>query len=256
MSNVIYLAGLPRSGTNYIQWLLKENFKDIIVIVIWKHYPPRDLVNKIEWCNVTQDLRPFKKEIIQFGEDVAYIKNNGLPPNAFVSEEIMPPGIRTRSPAIAEAVKEAIVYKTMKFLINVKNPYGWHLSFSKHWKKFKYPDHINSWEDFHSGWLDFYKNNSNISLFIKHENMLRDFNKELDIIKNAFGLTPKNEKYINVTELLTTTTDCYKNKKFERKCYFMNEEYVGELLKNEAKLEVCRNKLSKELVEYFGYKIL
>jgi hypothetical protein len=36
----------------------------------------------------------------------------------------------------------------------------------------------------------------------------------------------------------------------------MNEEYVGKLLKDKGSLEICKNKLSKELVEHFGYKVL
>lgn len=254
--NVVYLAGLPRSGTNYVQWLLKENFKNIIVVVIWKHYAPRDIINKIEWCNSNQNLKPFNKEIEQFSEDVAYIKNNGLPPNAFVSNGIEPPGIRKRSPTIVEAVKKSIKDKTMKFLINIKNPYGWHLSFSKHWQKHKYPHHMKTWEDFYTSWFNFYKNNSDISMFVKHEDMLRNFENGLEIIKNTFDLTPKSQKYINVTGLLTTTTDCYKDKQFERKLYFMNEEYTKNLLKNESDLKICRNVLSEKLVKRFGYKIL
>ena len=256
MANVIYLAGLPRSGTNYVQWLLKENFKNIIVVVIWKHYAPKDLINKINWSDKNQDISALSKEIKDFSDDVAIRKKGSLPPNAFVSSEIKPPGVKESSNEIAEEVKKAILNKTVRFLINVKNPYSWHLSYSKHWKKHKFPDHMSAWNSLNGGWFDFYNNNPDITIFTRYEDMLRNFKSELDKIKDAFKLVPRNQEYVNVTGLLTTTTDCYKDEEFKRRSYFLNEEYAEELFKNKDNIETCRNILSKDLVEYFGYKIL
>ncbi|MHA2218156.1 MAG: hypothetical protein ACXACY_19645, partial [Candidatus Hodarchaeales archaeon] len=70
MVNVIYLAGLERSGTNYIQWLLKENFKNVIVITTFKHQDPyeSEVFSKIDWNNKSQDMEELYNEVKLFAD--------------------------------------------------------------------------------------------------------------------------------------------------------------------------------------------
>jgi len=35
--NIFQMIGLERTGTNYLQWLIVNNFKDCIIIAIGKH---------------------------------------------------------------------------------------------------------------------------------------------------------------------------------------------------------------------------
>lgn len=263
MVNVIFLAGCERSGTNYIQWLLKENFKDTIIITLWKHYAPRNFIPHLKWDGSKQDeklLNIHKKDIDKFIDDISFI-GPGLPPFAFVSTNntitITEPKRRSkRSISLQNIVRETIENGTMQFLINIKNPYGWHLSYTKHWSKYKFPQYMRKWNDTHTEWVKFENKFPESTMFVRHEDALKDFKKELDKIKNKFNMIQSREKYITVEDRLTTTTDTYKEK-YSRKEYFENELYIDEIIKTHKKgLEDCRKDLSEDLMNRFGYRIL
>lgn len=263
MVTVIYLAGCERSGTNYMQFLLKENFKDLICLTKWKHYPPRGFVPHFKWNDTSQTKHLFEKhkgEVDKFIKNVSII-GRGLPPFAFVSEhnntvQIISPKRKKESVHVYDMVKEAIEHGTMKFLVNIKNPYGWHLSYTKHWSKYKFPESLHKWTNLYSGWVEFEEKFPNSTLFVRHEDMLKDFKGGLDQIKDKFNLVQSRDEYITVEKTLTTTTGTYK-KPFSRKDYFQNELYIDEISEQYKKqLEHYRKDLSVELMNRFGYKIL
>jgi hypothetical protein len=258
MVNVIYLAGLERSGTNYIQWLLKENFKNVIVITTFKHQDPyeSEVFSKIDWNNKSQDMEELYNEVKLFADKTASIKEFSLPPLAFVSKELVPPVFGKKSLIVEKYVEQAIMNKTLKFLINVKNPYGWHMSYTKRWPRCVFPKSMKRWQDAHKEWDSFGKKYPNITLFVRHEDMLRDFRSNLNKMKDFFGLMPYQKNYLNVNGYLTSTSNVTKEP-FNRRSYFMNEEYIKDLVRYKRKeLDECRSTLSKQLVERFGYRVL
>ena len=263
MTDVIYLSGVERSGTNYIQWLLKENFKNIIVLSIYKHYPPKDIISKLDWGNIKKDelSNELFLEIDKFARDAAIIEHNppgtfALPPLAFVSKEITPPKLGKISSDVYLAVKNSILNNSLKFLINIKNPYGWHISYTKRWARCKFPDSMSHWQDVYSNWDIFNNKYPNISMFVKHEDMLKDYSNVLLKISNKFNLTPYNETFKNMGERLDSITRPM-NIKYQEKNYFKNELYIDNLLENNmSDLEKCRKDLDEKLLNKYGYKLL
>ena len=85
---VIYLVGIERSGTNYLEWLLKENFKDLIVLLKWKHYAPRNFIEKVEWNGKFQGdkVKENKEDIEKYLNDISII-GRSLPPFSIVSSK-------------------------------------------------------------------------------------------------------------------------------------------------------------------------
>lgn len=258
MVDVVFIAGCERSGTNYMQWLLKENFKNIIAISTEKHYEPRGIIEKLKWDNEEQEnLNSVLKEIDAFADETAIIRRRGLPKLAFVGKEFQEPRVGKRSEGIYTHVRQAMTNGTMKFLVNIKNPYGWHISYTKHWPHQKFAQHMKHWTDLYEGWQIFEGKFSTNTMFIKHEDALKDFQSELLKIKDKFDLTNRVEPYIAPQKRLSTTTDEIGKTKFQDKEYFEKELYKPDLLLNKKKeLDECREIISKQLCNRFNYEIL
>ena len=257
MYNVIYLVGAFRSGTNLLQWLLKENFKNTIVLAYHKHQEPHDYFTKLLYgSNKEKKEKQIQDKLSNFLEETSIHKGGQNPPFAFVSKEIQPPRRNHRSKQIVDIVSKAIENKEIKFLINIKNPYGWHLSFCKHWRHYVFPNEMKYWTDLYTAWTNFEKEHPEDVLFIKHENILKDVQKELKIVQKEFKLESQKSVFVMPKKRLTTQTDESQDN-FNRKEYFRDELYINDLLKNrKSDLEKCRNKLNHEIMKRFGYKIL
>jgi hypothetical protein len=246
MTDVIYLAGAERSGTNYLEWLLKSNFKDTIVIVLWKHYPPRKFVKEMKWNAENKDDKYDQKQIDLFFDDL-FVKNPA--PYFILSDDIQKK--KNNKKFIRNQINNAIVNRTIKFVVNIKNPYGWHLSYSKKWPKYKFPNDMHKWNSTYSKWLNFCKNFPDSAIIVKHEDLLKDHSKILEKIKTKFNLTMLNKKFKTVNEVMSTR--CTTNKSsFTRKKHFMNEEYMKNI--KEKNVIKCRKVLSDELMSEFNYK--
>ena len=257
MYNVIYLVGAYRSGTNLLQWLLRENFKNTVVLAYHKHEEPKEYLNKILYGTKEEKKEvAVQRKLAEFLEETSIFKGGQKPPFAFVSRGIVPPKRDQRSQQVLDIVKNAIDKKEIKFLINIKNPYGWHLSYCKHWKHMKFPKEMKYWNDLYTAWAQFEKEHSEDTYFIKHENVLKDFKKELTLLQNRFDLVPDRKQFLMPDRRLSTSTDETPDR-FKRMEYFKNELYVEDLTKNKQKeLDECRGDLNPEIMKRFGYKIL
>jgi len=254
---VIHLSGIERSGTNYIQWLIINNFKDVIVVVKDKHYPPKGIMSEIEWNNPDFKFTDHqKKRINQYSNEISVIKQRGLPPFCFASEGIKPPRLNIVSHAIEKHVKNAILNKNINFLVNVKNPYGWHLSYSNRWKKVPFGSATNHWNNLYSKWVGFNNNFLDITLIIKREDTLRNFEKILQKIEQKFDLKRKNKNFVNINNILGPIGKASK-KNFDKRKFYMDELYIDDLLKNKPhEIKKMSQLLDKDLMDMFSYRIL
>lgn len=261
MVDVVHVVGCERSGTNYAQWILRENFKDIMVLSTYKHYEPRSIFPLLDWGVGSQKEKieadeKIKKEVEDFVDMTSIIKSRSFPPLAF-SKNFAPPKLGVRSKDVEKHVLEAIENGTMKFVINIKNPYGWHVSFTKHWAKKRFGAHMDHWINVYSKWAEFEKNYPNSTIFIKHEDALKDHSSVLKEIMEKFNLTPLADTFKRPEMRLDTTTNEINKKLFKRKEYFEKEEYKDDLIKNKREaLNECNKILPKDLMERFGYEIL
>lgn len=260
MVDVIYLVGAERSGTNYLEWLLKANFKNAIIVAIWKHYPPREFIKEMVWngTNQQQAYDSRKGKIEKFLKDIAQ-KGRGLPPFSILSDNndvtVVSPTLNKVSPYVVSNVRQAIIDGTMKFLINVKNPYGWHLSYSKKWSKYVFPNCMDKWSKTYSTWLDFCKRFPDNAMYVKHEDLLKDHAAVLESVRVKFGLKKAHKGYKTTNKVLTTVCST-KSKKFRRLDYYKNEEYMI-TLKNDLKTVIpCRGNLPDDLMSELGYEKL
>lgn len=262
MVSVIHVAGCERSGTNYIQWLLRENFQEMIVLTTYKHYAPKSIFTMLDWGHGSQKEKivaspRIRAEVNRFVEETSLIRTVYLPPLAFVSKEFTEPKLREKSPDVEHYVREAIENGTMKFIVNIKNPYGWHLSYSSRWARYKFGECIGHWNDLYESWMEFEKNYPNSTMFIKHEDALKDYKGTLLNMFNKFNLVKADDIWVAPTSRLSSMAIEQANTKFTRKNYFEKELYKDSLKKTQRlALDKCREVLSQDLMQRFNYEVL
>ncbi len=254
MVDVIYLSGAERSGTNYLEWLLRNNFKDLIIIVMWKHYPPRDFINEMKWNGLNQqsEYNNKKKRIDSFlNQTLSY----NAAPYIILSGtgKFNNKNLKHKASYVKENITKSIIDGTMKFIINIKNPYGWHLSYTKRWKKYKFPQCMDKWATMYTRWLNFMNKFPKSTIILKHEDLLKDYSSMLDTVQSKFNLETSNKKFITVSSELSSTCFVKKNS-FKKANYYMNEVYMKNVTK--ANADECRKFLPVDLMSEFGYEIL
>ena len=126
MHNVIKMFGAERSGTNYLQWVIKNNFDDVILISYYKHIVSPRYVRDIDWnkkgvCeeSLHKHFEHFWRKIITYGG----------PPKVHISpniaNEIRSPSEENKTAVrLGRAIRSAWLNHEVKFIINVKNPYS------------------------------------------------------------------------------------------------------------------------------------
>ena len=115
---------------------------------------------------------------------------------------------------------------------------------------------MSHWQEVYNSWDIFNDEYPNISMFVRHEDVLKDYSNMLLKIGNKFKLTPYGETFKNMEERLDSITRSL-NVKYAEKNYFMDELYIDDLLKNNKdELSKCRKDLSESLLNKYGYKLL
>lgn len=164
--NVIQVTGCERSGTNYIQWMLLNNFTEILIICgKWKHMEPtkKDSIFLNELSK--------NDEIIKAGHPPIMVSN-------FQSEDYV------------NIVKNNII----KFILVVKNPYAQYLSYSSFWPGIKLSIIIEKWNFIYKNWLNYIDKNKSNCYLIKYEDVLSNKKNFITNIGNYFSLNQNEEK--------------------------------------------------------------
>lgn len=182
----IKLYGLPRSGTNYIKFLLQINFQNTTVlmnILGWKHGFVHD---KIYWD--TRDWYGEAKNLdCLLGKKVIYL---------FKGRKILKDVSRKKINLIKKQYKNQSLY----YFFIIKNVYSWIVSYANYTnkkvgslKEREILQLIKIWNLKNNNYLDFVIRNPQNALIIKYEDLLRksDFNKTLNLIKKRFKLSKK-----------------------------------------------------------------
>lgn len=262
MVDVVHIIGCERSGTTYAQWLMRENFKDILVLIPFKHYEPRGIFPLLDWGMGSQKEKiNSSKDIQKKVEDFIYLSSTlagpRQPPMALTNNKFDPPKFNKKSKDIEKYVRAAVENGTLRFLINIKNPYGWHISYTKNWKKIKFGSEMKHWADLYSEWAKFEDKYPDSTMFIRHEDALKDHKAVLKLVMEKFSLTPSRDDFMRPEMRLGGGTAEIKGRSFKRREYFEKEQYKEDLVKNKrAILDECNKILPRDLMERFGYEIL
>jgi len=162
------------------------------------------------------------------------------------------------------------------YVFLVKNPYSWIVSF-REWEQIHnrsdassltefitdtvtqcqlndawvLDNPVSAWSESLRSWSK-YQDRNNV-IFVRYEDLLDSFDKQLGRIGNAFGFKRLDDKFRN----LETRADNWSTPKPRRNLspdFYRNEEYMK--LFSPGDLEIMRKYLDRELVESYGYSVL
>lgn len=233
----LIIYGLQRTGTNYLESLIPKNFSNFELIndgaarslPVHKHFRLYDDMNFI----------PEPKYYNNFHYD---------------------------SLSDLEEHLESITGKHgIKFIIAVRNPYNWYLSYcrlarknTRLFKRSRWP-HFNRHSEnpqfmidynlFYQKWLTFIKANPDKTILIRHEDNLQNLEKSLNRIEQKFGLNRKSEKIENPGKVNMS-------KKFteQKRTYYVENKFIEEYDKKE--LEILTEHLDEKLITELGYDLV
>jgi len=247
MITYIKLYGVPRSCTNLVKLLLHDNFSNVTVlsnVLGWKHgnHP-----ESVDWS----------------GKDWDLINNpNGVSSLDFVTEEEL------------NSIKKIYEDKQMNYVICLKDPYSWLVSYSKYQaresiisrsilsfkgiNRKKLTEYVSLWNARHRNWTELLKNNSN-STMIRYEDILKKPDSTLQELSDFFNLEKINHVVMPEFALSRNPEEVgklpkHEDKIFNKTDYYLNKEYLKYFKKDDLKL-IAKN-IDGDLVSYFGYEII
>jgi len=221
--------GLQRTGTNYIEFLIKKNFSNFISL-----------------NNGNTRSLPLHKHFRLYDE------------KSFIPSPLYLNNFRYSTfDDFDNHVKKLSGEESFHYLVITKEPVSWYLSVCKfaeknNWKSF-HKKQINSqylidYNLFHEKWLAFAKQSERITI-IRYEDFLTNLDASLDSIKNALQLQKKGTHYSNLDKVPMS-------KKFNKKkrTFYSDKKYQQLFDKNE--LLIIKSVLDKEVVEGLGYEMI
>lgn len=232
----LILYGLQRTGTNYLETLLPGNFSNV------------EMLND----GAARSL-PTHKHFRLYNEQY------------FIPEPKYYNNFHYYSLEDVEKHLEELTGKTnVGFVVTVRNPYNWYLSYCRLARKNTRPFKKNRWRSFnrhsenphymidynlfYTKWLNFVKQNPGKSILLRHEDMLKDMPSSLDAIAQKFDLQLKNDQYQDVSKVNMS-------KKFtgKKRSYYMNNEFLNEF--DAKELQILTAHLDKSLINELGYEL-
>ncbi|MCK5066051.1 MAG: hypothetical protein KAR16_01370 [Bacteroidales bacterium] len=223
------LYGMQRTGSNFTQQVLLQNFQNI-----------RFCYNHHFRCLPThKHFRLYdEKSLIP---DVRYL-------NSFTYK-----GFRDFKKHVEQIAGREIGV----FIVTIKDPYCWYVSYKKHAKKNKYiylkkslnSHYIFDYNLFYRKWFDFSLEAPGEVIMVKYEDLIGDLNLSLNRIGDKFNLERSSEVIIQPEKVLMS-------KKFTavRAAFYKEKNYL-DLISDQEK-SVIQHLLDKELLSAFNYQII
>ncbi|MDC1221291.1 sulfotransferase [Salibacteraceae bacterium] len=172
----LMIYGLERSGTNFTEAVMLENFQNI---QFWnEHYP---------------DALPTHKHFRLYDE------KHFIPITQFLNNFHFPDFL-----SFDKKVNELTRKADLKYVISVKDPYAWYQSFMKLAAKGNYipvrskianGQFMLDWNLFHKKWLQFADEAPERIKIIRYEDMINNTDESLNLIQSKFDLEAKSSSW-------------------------------------------------------------
>lgn len=222
------LYGMQRTGSNYTQEVLLQNFQNI------RFY------NHVSRCLPThKHFRLYDEKAII--PDVRYY-------NSFTYK---------RFKDFKEHAELIAGREISLFIVTIKDPYSWYVSYKKHAKKNKYvyikkslnSHYIIDYNLFYRKWLDFSMEAPAEVLMVRYEDLISDLDVSLQRMGDKFDLDRSSEVSINPAKVSMSKTFTSR-----RATYYKNNKYLD--LISERELSVIQHLLDKELLSSLNYQLI
>ena len=247
MSTYIKLYGIPRSCTNLVKLLFHNNLSNVTIlsnVLGWKHGNHPEAV---DWSGKNWD--PINNP-------------KGVSPSDFVSTDEL------------NSIKEAYKANQMKYVVCLKDPYSWLVSYSKYEareslisrsilsfkgiNRKKLVEYISLWNDRHRNWSELLKDNTNATM-IRYEDILKDADSTLQDLSDFFNLEKIDHVVMPEFTLSRNPEEVgkapkHEDKTFNKTDYYLNKKYLEYF--NNDDLKIIEDNIDQDLVSYFGYEII
>ena len=223
------LYGMQRSGSNYTEQVLLQNFQNI-----------RFYNNNFARClPVHKHFRLFDEKAVI--PDVRFY-------NSFIYKNFKD---------FKEHVELILGRSVRLFIVTMKDPYSWYVSYKKHAKKNKFTyiknslnsQYIIDYNLFYRKWLDFSVEAPGEVLMVKYEDLIVDLETSLLRMGEKLKLDRSSEQIVNPAKVSM-------NKRFttSRANYYKDKLYLD--LISEREFSVIQHLLDPELISSMNYQII
>jgi len=231
----LMLFGLPRSGTNYVEALLHENFHGVKFLN--EHYP---------------EALPTHKHFRLYDE------KHLVPGPQYLNQFFYPDfsSFHTHVSALTEN-------ENLQYLVTVRNPYAWYVSYS-HWahkrpfwkrqvikflRKEANAHFLLEWNLFMKKWIQFASEAPDRVKIVRHEDLLQRFDQNMAELEAFFHLKPKSEKWHNPQKV--GMSDAFSASK---KTQLASGKYIKEI--PELHFRAITEVMDKAVMDTLGYEWL
>lgn len=216
----LFLYGLQRSGTNFLEALLKKNYQ-------------------VRFLNSNKDRSsPLQKHCRLY-------KNKEIIPDPQYYNDIQVDTFEQF---------QALVEVTPDFyLIISKDPYSWYLSYQSWAEKCNWPNvthhYIEEYNLFYKMFIDF-SSQSEKFVFVRYVDLLEDTDAELNAIENRIGLKKKLISRLRLKKPTNVSqSGVFSNGKRD---YYLNEEYMKKYRSED--LQILNELLDPQVISFLGYE--
>ena len=221
MKTKLLLYGMQRSGTNFIETLLKKNFK-------------------VKFLNNNKDRSSASQKHARLYDEKAFI------PEPQYYNDIHVKNINE--------FEKLLEVNASYYLVISKDPYSWYLSYKAWAKKCNWGKvnhhYIEEYHLFYRKFLDL-ATESNRFIFIKYLDLIHNQELELESLANKMNLQKRlKSKLFNPKTKKVAQSKNFSNKKLE---YYLNADFLEKYSAEE--LKKINNKLDLKTVEELGYRI-
>tara|TARA_Y100000034_G_scaffold105348_1_gene132612 strand:+ start:503 stop:1216 length:714 start_codon:yes stop_codon:yes gene_type:complete len=234
----IKIYGIQRTGTNYTEWLCKNNFKDVNVlrdgnILGWKHGKPIDF-ESVDWSGSNWD-------------DPKHINDDD------VQKQVK--GYLIEVTKIRKDLEDANNQKDLKYVLCFRNPYSWILSKGPRWVGYDRDllGAIQYWSRKAKEYCEFYDQNKDISIMFTHWDLISDPSYQMKRIQDKFGLVPMKDEFVSQELEIGPRLDIdgtrFNSAKYHRKNSFLDRLHPGAL-------KIISAAVDKEVMNKLGFEVL
>ena len=222
---IIKQYGIERSGTNYIKALIELNSTAIVLSILFggKHD---------KYFKITKDFDPFENKWVI--TDLS-------------KEQIL-------------QIKDQFLKDNILYLVSIKNPYAWFVSFREFCEKHKsdkvfiQPAELDAislikyWNELNFNWID---NLSSKNYYVvSYDKLIQSPFEEIRKIFNKFDIQFLNENIVGIENNMLEGPDTHGSKNiseniFDKKDYYTSGEYIEKL--SEYDLEIIEKYADKDL---------
>jgi hypothetical protein len=211
------IYGLERSGTNYLEYLVRENLKDVHVfkdgnVTGWKHGTPP---SKIDWTGNDWDRKPVNPKVIESYKE----------------------SIR----GLEDQIEHSFCNKEIICLICFRDPYSWMYN-NVNMKN------IFTWNCKNKIFFNFYKSYKN-SYLIKHDDLIQNNKKIINDLSSIYNLKINNN-FVDLEQTIKSrhfiTRDIFD------KNFYIEKKYLSKI--NLKYKKMIKKNIDKKLMYDIGFK--